>query len=230
MHIGGEEMKFWSCVAAIAWKDILSELRTKEIISSVLVFAVLVLVIFNFAFDLAPDLMIQIAPGILWIAFAFSGVLALNRAFIPEKEENCLEGLMGCPVSREAIYVGKALGSLFFMMLVEAVILPVFALLFNIAVLQPELIAVTFLATIGFVAVGTIFSALSVNTRAREMVLPVLFLPIITPVIIAAVKASSLVLEGSGWGGLTAWVSILLAFDIIFIVVPFLVFPYVIEE
>ena len=230
MHDGGEEMKFWSRVAAIAWKDILSELRTKEIISSVLVFALLVLVIFNFAFDLAPDLMVQIAPGILWVAFAFSGVLALNRAFIPEKEENCLEGLMGCPVGREAIYVGKALGSLFFMAAVEAVILPVFALLFNIAVLQPELIAVTFLATIGFVAVGTIFSALAVNTRAREMVLPILFLPIITPVIISAVKASSLALAGSGWGGLTSWLSILLAFDVIFLVVPFLVFPYVIEE
>jgi heme exporter protein B len=225
MH--GEEMKFWSRVAAIAWKDILSELRTREIISSVLVFAVLVLVIFNFAFNLSPDLMLQLAPGILWVAFAFSGVLALNRAF---KEENCLEGLMGCPVGREAIYVGKALGSLFFMLLVEVVVLPVFALLFNIAVLQPELIIVTFLATIGFVAVGTIFSALAVNTRAREMVLPILFLPIITPVIISAVKASALVLGGSGWSGLTSWLSILVAFDVIFLVVPFLVFPYVIEE
>ncbi len=230
MHGGGEEMKFWSRVAAIAWKDILSELRSREIISSVLVFAVLVLVIFNFAFDLSPDLMLQIAPGILWVAFAFSGVLALNRAFIPEKEENCLEGLMGCPVGREAIYVGKALGSLVFMAAVEAVILPVFALLFNVAVLQPEIIAVTLLATIGFVAVGTIFSALAVNTRAREMVLPILFLPIITPVIISAVRASALALGGSGWGSLTSWLGILAAFDVIFLVVPFLVFPYVIEE
>jgi len=223
-------MKFWSSVAAIAWKDVLSELRTREIIFSVLVFAVLVLVIFNFAFDLSPDLMLQIAPGILWVAFAFSGVLALNRAFIPEREENCLEGLMGCPVGREAIYVGKALGSLFFMVLVEAVILPVFALLFNIAVLQPELIVVTLLATIGFVAVGTIFSALAVNTRAREMVLPILFLPVVSPVIIAAVKASAISLNGQSWGDMTIWLAIILAFDIIYLTVPFLVFPYVVEE
>jgi len=223
-------MKFWPRVMAIAWKDILSELRTKEIISSVLVFAVLVLVIFDFAFDLAPNLMLEIAPGVLWVAFAFAGVLALNRAFIPEKEENCLEGLMACPVGREAIYVGKALGSLFFMLLVEAVILPIFALLFNIAVLQPELIVVTLLATVGFVAVGTIFSALAVNTRARELVLPILFLPIVSPIIISAVKASALALGGTGWGGMTSWLSIILAFDVIFMVVPFLVFPYVIEE
>ena len=126
--------------------------------------------------------------------------------------------------------MGKALGSLFFMLLVEVFILPVFALLFNINVLQPEVIVVTLLATIGFVAVGTIFSALAVNTRAREMVLPILFLPIITPVIISAVKASALALEGVSWGGMTSWLIILIAFDIIFMVVPFLVFPYVIEE
>lgn len=223
-------MKFWSRVAAIAWKDIVSELRSREIISSVLVFAVLVLVIFNFAFNLSPEIMLEVAPGILWVAFAFAGVLALNRAFIPEKEEGCLEGLMICPVPREAIYVGKALGSLFFMLAVEAVVLPVFTLLFNINMLQPELLAVTLLATIGFVAVGTVFSALAVNTRAREMVLPILFLPIVSPVIISAVEASALALTGGGWGDIVSWLSLILAFDLVFLVVPFLVFPYIIEE
>ncbi|MCL2281391.1 MAG: heme exporter protein CcmB, partial [Dehalococcoidia bacterium] len=189
-------MKFWNHVAAVAWKDILSELRTREIISSILVFAVLVLVIFNFTFKPDQSLMLQITPGILWVAFVFSGVLALNRTFIPEKEENCLEGLMCCPVAREAIYIGKALGSLFFMLLVEVVVLSVFALLYNVAVFKLEVIVVTLLATIGFVAVGTLFSALAVNTRAREMVLPILFLPIITPVIIAAVNVLSLVFGG----------------------------------
>ena len=223
-------MRFCPAVFAIARKDILSELRSREIISSVLVFAVLVLVIFNFAFGQDAELIAQVSPGILWVAFSFAGVLALNRAFIPEKEENCLEGLMGCPVAREAIYAGKALGSLVFMLAVEAVILPVFALLFSINVFQPKLIAVTILATLGFVAVGTIFSALAVNTRAREMVLPILFLPVITPVIISAVKASALALAGGGWGDMLMWLAILAAFDAIFMVVPFLVFPYAIEE
>jgi len=223
-------VSFWSQVVAITRKDILSELRTREIITSILVFAVLVLVIFNFTFNPDQAMMARIAPGILWVAFVFSGVLALNRAFIPEKEENCLEGLMCCPVEREAIYIGKALGSLFFMLLVEAVILSVFALLFNVSVFQLEIITVTFFATIGFVAVGTLFSALAINTRAREMVLPILFLPIITPVIIAAVKASALALEGKSWADMTPWLVILIAFDMIFTVVSFLVFPYIIEE
>ena len=223
-------MKFWPSVMAIAWKDLLSELRSREIISSVLVFGVLVLVVFNFAFGQDPALIIQVAPGILWAAFAFSGVLALNRAFIPEKEENCLEGLMGCPVGREAIYAGKAIGSFVFMLAVEAVILPVFALLFGVNVLQPELIAVTVLATVGFVAVGIIFSALAVNTRAREMVLPILFLPVVSPIIIAAVKASALSLAGQSWGGMTFWLAVILLFDVIYMTVPFLVFPFVVEE
>ena len=215
---------------AIAWKDILSELRTREIISSVLVFALLVLLVFNFAFDLSADQVREIAPGLLWVAFAFSGVLALNRAFISEREEHCLEGLMGCPVGREAIYAGKAIGSLCFMLLVEVIVLPVFALFFNINVLQPELIVVTLLATVGFVAVGTIFSALAVNTRAREMVLPILFLPVVSPVIIAAVKASAISLAGQSWSDMTIWLVVLIAFDVIYLTVPFLVFPYVVEE
>ncbi len=223
-------MRFWPCVLAIARKDILSELRSREIITSVLVFAVLVLLIFNFAFDLATDGMYVAAPGVLWVTYAFAGVLALNRAFIPEKEERCLEGLMGCPVGREAIYAGKALASLAFMLLVEIVVLPIFALFFNIDVFRPELLLVTLLATLGFVAVGTVFSALAVNTRAREMVLPILFFPVVSPVIIAAVKVSALSLASYSWSDMTTWLGIIVAFDIIFLTVPLLVFPFIIEE
>jgi heme exporter protein B len=223
-------MSFWRRVFAIAWKDIISELRTREIIFSVLVFAILVLVIFNFAFATDKITMATVAPGILWVAFTFSGVLALNRAFIPEKEENCLEGLMACPVGREVIYAGKALGSLAFLLMIEAIILPIFALFFNLPVLSLELITITFAATVGFVAVGTLFSALAVNTRAREMVLPILFLPIVAPVIICAVEASALAINGQSWREIISWLGVILAFDAIFLTVPFLVFPYIIEE
>jgi heme exporter protein B len=157
-------------------------------------------------------------------------VLSLNRAFIQEKEDNCLEGLMGCPISRETIYLGKMLGSLFFMLLVEAVVLPVFALLFNVNVISWPLITITVLATLGFVTIGTLFSALAVNTKAREMVLPVLFFPIIAPVIIAAVSASGRALGGESWGDIASWLGIIAAFDIIFLVVAYLIFSFVIEE
>lgn len=223
-------MRFWRKALAIAWKDVLSEMRTKETISSVLVFALLVIVIFNFAFGTNQETIALVAPGILWVTFAFAGVLSLNRSFILEKEEGCLEGLMVCPISREAIYMGKMLGSLLFMLIIEAIALPIFALLFNLAVLSPQLIAITFLTTLGFAAVGTLFSALAVNTRAREMVLPILFLPIIAPIIISAVSASGLALAGENWGSLASWLQIMVAFDVIFLVVSYLIFAFVIEE
>jgi len=223
-------MRFLGKALVIAWKDILSEARTKEIISSVLVFAILVIVIFNFAFGGSQETIISLAPGMLWVTFAFAGVLSLNRSFIVEKEENCLEGLMACPVSRETIYMGKMLGSLFFMLIVEAIVLPIFALLFNVNVISLPLITVTVLTTLGFVAVGTLFSALAVNTKAREMVLPILFFPIVAPIIIGAVNASGLALSGEPWSSLSSWLGIIVAFDVIFLVVSFLIFPFVIEE
>ena len=222
-------MRFWRKVIAITWKDALSEMRTREIVFSVLVFTLLVIVIFNFAFGATQETMALVAPGILWVTFAFAGVLSLNRSFILEKEEGCLEGLMVCPVSREVIYVGKMLGSLLFMLIIEAIALPIFAFLFNL-VLSLQLVVITVLTTVGFVAVGTLFSALAVNTRAREMVLPILFLPIIVPIIICAVKASGLALSGEPWSGISPWLQIIGAFDTIFLVVSFLIFAFVIEE
>ena len=223
-------MKFWAKVMAITWKDTVSEMRTKEITFSVLVFTLLVIVIFNFAFGANQEMLASVAPGILWTTFAFAGVLSLNRAFIPEKEQGCLEGLIACPGSREVIYTGKVLSSLFFMLLVEAVALPAFALFFNFPVLSLKTIVVTVVTTLGFVAVGTLFSALSVNTKAREMVLPILFLPIVIPIIIGAVKAFELILTGQSWSSLSSWLQIILAFDAIFLVVSFLTFDFVIVE
>jgi len=223
-------MRFWSKVLTITWKDTLSEIRTKEIVSSVLVFTLLVIVIFNFAFAASQEMMKLVAPGILWATFAFAGVLSLNRSFVPEKEQGCLEGLMLCPVSREVIYVGKMLGSLLFMLIIEMIALPIFTFLFNLPVLSLQMVTVAVLATIGFVAVGTLFSALAVNTKARELVLPVLFLPVVVPVIISAVKASELALAGEPWSKLASWLQIIGAFDVIFLTVSYLIFAFVIEE
>ncbi|MFC1990064.1 heme exporter protein CcmB [Chloroflexota bacterium] len=222
-------MRFWRKVVAITWKDVLSEMRTREIIFSVLVFTLLVIVTFNFAFGANPETVELVAAGMLWVALTFSGVLSLNRSFIHEKEEGCLEGLMVCPVSREVIYMGKMLGILLFMLIVEAIALPIFAFLFNL-VLSLQLVVITVLATIGFVAVGTVFSAIAVNTKAREIVLPILFLPIVAPIVICAVEASERALSGHSWGDLAMQLQVIGAFDIILLVVSFLVFAFVIEE
>jgi heme exporter protein B len=214
----------------ITRKDILSEMRTKEIIFSALIFALLVIITFNFAFGGSQETMALVAPGILWVTFTFAGILSLNRSFVSEKEENCLEGLMVAPISREVIYIGKMLGSLLFMLVIEIIALPVLALLFNLPVFSAQIITITLLATIGFVAVGTLFSALAINTKAREMVLPILFLPVVVPIIISAVKASGLALSGEPWSAMASWLQIIGAFDAIFLVVSYWVFTYVIEE
>ena len=223
-------MRFWGRVFAITWKDALSEMRTKEIVFSVLVFTLLVVVIFSFTFGSSQEMVGVVAPGILWVTFAFAGVLSLNRTFVLEKEGGCIEGLMVCPISREVIYVGKMLGSLLFMSIIEAIALPIFALLFNLPIFSLQLVVIIALTTVGFVAVGTLFSALAVNTRAREMVLPILFLPIVTPIIISAVQASGLALSGETWSSLSSWLQIIIAFDLVFLVASFLIFAFVIEE
>ena len=225
-------MKFFKTVGSIFWKDVILELRTKEIFSSMFVFALLAMIIFNFTFELRKENVNQIAPGVLWVAFTFAGVLGLNRSFIIEKEKESILGLMLTPVDRSAIYLGKVLGNIVFMLVVEAVTLPIFAVFFNYSFgpfIFPLLLVIA-LGTIGFAAVGTIFSAMSVNTRMREVMLPILLFPVMVPVIIAAVKTTGLILEGKPWTGEVPWVNLLIAFDIIFLAVSFLLFEHVIEE
>jgi len=227
---GGGSMSFVRKSLAIARKEALTEMRTREMVVAVLVFTLLVLVIFNFTTGMSQQIIHDVAPGLLWATFSFSGVLALNRTFVREKENGCIEGLMACPADREVIWLGKTIASLVFMLAIEIIALLIFTLLFDLNVLLPPLIVVTFLATIGFAAVGTLFSALSANTRAREMVLPILFLPVVLPVVISAVQASEKVLDGKSWGDLGPYLGIIIAFDVVTTAVSYLVFGYVIEQ
>ena len=221
---------FWRATLAILWKDVLLEVRTKDIITSLLVFAILVMVIFNFAFRPTAAVVALVAPGVLWVAFTFAGVLGLNRTFVLEKDRGSMEGLMLAPVGRDAIYVGKLLGSFLFMLVVEALMLPVFTGLFNVPLWHVEFLLMLVLATLGFAAVGTVFSAIAVNTRSREIMLPILFFPIVLPVVIGAVQSSSAVLDGESWSAISRWLQLVIAFDVIFLVVSSLVFEYVLEE
>ena len=221
---------FWPTVAAILWKDIIIELRGKDIMASILGFAILSLVIFSFALRPSPRLTLEVAPGILWVAFTFAGVLGLTRAFVLEKDQGNLQGLLLTPTGRDALYVGKMLGSLVFMLTSEAILLPVFAILFNISPFKPGLLLVIFLATVGFAAIGTLFSAMAVNTRSREIMLPMLFLPVVVPVIIGAVVASEASLKGGGWTEIVQWVQLILVFDILAVLFSAFSFNYVIED
>ena len=217
-------------VVALAWKDILLEIRTRDIVVSVLVFAFLVIVVFNFALNTSPTVIDELAPGILWVAFAFAGVLAMNRAFILEKDQGTLEGLLLTPTSRDAVYFGKMLGTFTFMVIVEVVLLPVFAVLFNFSAFSLGLILAILLATLGFATIGTLFSAIAVHTRSREIMLPVLFLPVIAPIIIAAVESSSSSIGGGSAIGIDRWLGLIAVFDAVFLVICPWVFGLVVEE
>jgi len=214
-------------VLLLAWKDLLLELRSKETVTTVPVFALLVLVIFNFALDLSAARAADLAPGVLWVAFAFAGVLALNRAFFAEKERGSLEGLLMLPVSRDTIYFGKLLGGLAFMLAVEAVLVPVFAVMLNIRILSWELALTVALATVGFATLATLFSALLVHTRSREALLPLLFFPVVAPVVIGAVQATTSAVQGAGAG---RWLAFLALYDAIFLIICPWLFGHLLEE
>jgi heme exporter protein B len=223
-------MSAWRAVIAIVAKDVAAELRSKETLSTLLIFALMIMVVFNFAFELRVQNVRQIAPGVLWVALIFSGVLALNRSFVVELEEGCIEGLRLTPVDRSVIYLGKFLGNTLFMLVAEACILPVFAVLFDVSILNPVLWLIVVLGTVGFASVGTLFAAMAVNTHAREAMLPLLLFPIVVPVLIAATKSTGQVLDGQPLSEVYSWLRLLLAFDIIFTVIALLGFEYVLEE
>lgn len=221
---------YFDQVLAVVGKDVASELRTREVLSSTFVFAVLVIVIFNFAFELKVENTEAVAPGVLWVAIAFAGMLGLNRSFITEKDRGCMEGLLLCPVDRSAIYLGKMIGNLLFMLGMEAIVLPIFAAFFNLSILSPRLLLIVLLGTIGFAAVGTLFSAVAVHTRTREVMLPILLLPVSVPVLVAAVKATSDAIARTPPPAEGPWLGVLVGFDVIFLTAAFLTFEYVFQE
>jgi heme exporter protein B len=225
-------MSYLRKILAIVWKDIVAEMRTKEMFSAMFVFALLVIVVFNFAFDLrvTGERVRQVAPGALWVAFAFAGMLGLNRAFVLEKDRGCLEGLLLAPVDRTAIYFGKMISTMLFMLVVEAFMLPVFTALLGISLFDLRLLLIVVLGTLGFAGVGTILSAMTAQTRAREVLLPILLLPVAAPVLIAAVKATAGVLDGLALQEIARWLQLLVAFDIIFPAVAFMSFDFVVRE
>jgi heme exporter protein B len=223
-------MSYLRKVLAIVWKDVRAELRTKDILSSMLVFAGLSVLIFQFAFDLRADNVRLVLPGVLWIAITFAGVLGLNRSFILEQDRGSLEGLLLAPVDRSAIYFGKLIGNLLFIFIVELLLLPLMTVLFNVWLLSPALLLVLALGTLGYAAVGTLFAALSINTRAREVMLPILLFPVMIPVFVAGVQAVSRLLDGDSLADIMRWVQLLVAYDAIFIAAAMLLFDYVVEE
>ena len=220
----------FKAIFAIVQKDLAAEFRSRELLSAMLVFSLLVILIFNFALELDIKTRQSVTAGVLWTTFAFAGTLGLTRSMAVEKDRGCMDGLLLAPVDRSAIYFGKAISNLAFMLIVEAIVLPVYSVLYNVNLFRFDLIGVILLGSIGYSAVGTLLSAMSVQTRTRDVLLPILLFPVVIPVLLSAVKASGGFLVGAEWAEIMTFLNILIVYDVIFIAIAFMVFDYVVEE
>lgn len=219
-------------VVALIRKDLLSEWRTREALGSMGLFSLLLVVIFGFCFETRKVDLENAAPGMLWVAFSFSGILGLSHSFATERLRGSLQALTLAPVDRSALFLGKMLGNLLLLSLVEAITIPIFSILLHVSVLPclPELALVTFCATVGFTAVGTLLSALATSSRMREMLLPILLYPIWIPILLAAVRATGGVLSGQGISEVFGWLRLILGFDVVFVTAGVLLFDQILEE
>ncbi|MFQ5889120.1 MAG: heme exporter protein CcmB [Gemmatimonadota bacterium] len=217
---------------AIVWKDLLIEARTKQSFNAMVFFAALVLFIFSFAIGPDTALLRQVAGGLLWVGIAFTGMLSLSRTYQSEETSGGLEGLRLYPGNVRAVYLGKLLGNLAVLLLVEAILIPAAGILFQIDLWRHAvaLVGIALLGTFGFSVVGTFYAALTVHLRAREIMLPLLLFPVLVPVLLGSVKATTLTLQGDPLRELGVWIRLLVSFDIIFFVVCTWIFPIALEE
>ena len=228
-------MSGWAQFRAILRKDLIRELRTRDMLVSMILFVLLAMVIFHYAFTVKENAdLTYFTGGMLWVTFIFAMLLGLNRSFAQEKDERCLDGLLLCPVDRVTIFFAKSAGNLIFLLIIQAVAVPVFTLFFIKhsygADLLPFLV-VLLLADVGICALGTLLATISMNTRSRDLLLPILLLPLIVPVLIAATGATTLIFaEGAGFADLAARLLFLLGFDAVFLVAAWGTYDFAIGE
>ena len=208
---------FMRLVFVIMAKDLRAELRTKEAVNASLAFAVVILVLFNFAFDLDDPSTRMIVGGLLWLVFAFAGTLVLNRSFARELPNDCLDALVAAPVSGATLFLGKALASYLLVLAVELVSLPVFGILYNVWFPFGQMVVVLALGTWGLTVIGTVFSALTVNIRLREVMLPMLTYPMLVPALMGAMVLTAQLAAGTSiWGESSTWLKVLVGFDVLY--------------
>ncbi|MBI4593176.1 MAG: heme exporter protein CcmB [Candidatus Rokubacteria bacterium] len=215
----------------VLWKDLVSERRSKETLNALVFFALLLLFLFQFSLGADRERLLATLPGLLWLGFILSGLVGLGRTFLAERDNDCWEGLLLAPGDKSAIYVGKVAGNLLLMLAVEGMLLLMFAIFMNIdfAGRLGDLVLVLALGTIGIAAVGTLFAAMTAHVRARELLFPVLLLPVLVPVLLGAVKATEAVLGGEPLDAVAHWLKLLAAADVVYLTVGVLTFDVVLE-
>jgi len=219
-------------VLALIRKELQLEWRTRETLASLLLLGLLTLLVLSFAFDPTSAIRAEAAPGVLWTAVIFAGVLGLNRSFVTERDNDCLQGLLLCPVDHGTIYLAKTAANFLFMLTAQVVLVPLFVFFFNppLSAAFVGVILSLSLGLLGLAAVGTLFAAIAVRTRAREVMLPLLLLPLVVPVFIAGVKVTTRALAARPLADVAHWIHLMIGFDVVFLVVGWMVFEYVVEE
>lgn len=225
-------MRLVSAVSCLVWKDLLLEARRRESLLSMFFFGALLLFLFHFSFELTPERAPEMAAGLLWLAFVFTGTVALAQLFQPERENRCLEALLMCPIDPSALYLAKVAFLFVLMSLIELTVFPLFAILFNLDYWRqlPALFGIALLGTLGFCALGTLFAAVTIAARARELLLPLVLFPLLIPVILGTVRAMESVLRGGALDEMLPWLRLLGAFDVIFLTAGYLTFAWVVES
>jgi heme exporter protein B len=221
---------FFQSLAVMVWKDLKIEWRSRELISAMLVFSLLVVIIFNFALELDAAARANVTAGVLWVTFMFAGSLGLGRSMAVEKELGCLDGLLLAPIDRKVIYFGKALVNWFLLLVVAAIVLPVYSLLYHVNLFVPGLLLVILLGTFGYASVGTLLASMAMQARTKDLLLPILLFPVAIPVLVAAVKGSAGFLQGLDYYEIQVWVDLLLVYDVLLTSAAIMTFDFVIEE
>ncbi|MBN2305088.1 MAG: heme exporter protein CcmB [Anaerolineae bacterium] len=221
---------YMRAVGAVAWKDLRAELRSREMITSMVLFTVMTVMVFSLALELDAEARKSTVVGVLWVTVVFAGTLGLSRSLAAEKDRGSLDALLLAPVERSALFFGKVIGNLIFVLLVALVLMVLLTVLFNITLIEPLLVLIVILGTVGFTTVGTLLSSMSVHARARETLLPILLMPVMMPVLISAVRASSAILDDLPSSEWIAELRMLAVVDVVFLLGAYLLFGFVVEE
>lgn len=221
---------YWHVVGTIVWKDLRAEIRSREMVNSMILFTLMTVMVFSLALELDREARQTTVTGVLWVTIVFAGILGLGRSLASEKDRGSLDALLLAPIDRSALFFGKMIGNMLFVLIIAGVLLVLLTVMFNMTLIKPLLIGVIVLGVLGFTTVGTLLSSISVHARAREAMLPILLMPVVLPVLISAVRASSAILENLPREDWLPWIQLLAVADVIFIAAAYALFDYVVEE
>jgi heme exporter protein B len=221
---------YWRVVGAVVWKDLRAELRSRELSNSMIQFALMTVLVFSLALELDADARENTVAGVLWVTIVFAGILGLGRSLAAEKDRGSLDALLLAPIDRSALFFGKMIGNLLFVLVIGGVLMILLTVLFNVTLVKPLLIGIVVLGSIGFTTIGTLLSSMSVHARARETLLPIILMPVVLPVLISAVRASTAILNGLPQDDWLPWIQLLGVADVIYLAAGYALFDFVVEE